>query len=249
VIRYYKEDSPCNEIFLRENPEMAEDCRKVREHLTFVNKYQKSLRVHLKDGIIESTDFKIRLDDKDFMKTRDIILLNSALIVHDTLLERYSQNHAKIFHFPEAVPFFEFDGDHNLILHVGEDFIKFQAEDFRKTESLGFHVSSKPKYYRNGTRAIPDVSYNGRQFHMVATNWSYPPLTGYFTLYDGSKRIGKVPTALLYKKMKNDRALPLFQKSGLLEYLASQRKAGRLTKRYGTDIRKFVDGLLRERNM
>ena len=79
---------------------------------------------------------------------------------------------------------------------------------------------------------------------MVTVNWSYPPLSGNFTLYIGSKRIGKVPTSLLYKPLKNGRAQPLFEEEGLLNYLKKGYKSGSLKKRYGIAIHKFVGTLI-----
>ena len=247
TIRYTRDDNPCNKIFLQENPDMVKDCRKTREKLTFVNRYQKIVQVHIKDGKIVSIDLKISLDHRNYSKTRSVIILYNALIVHDCILARYSRNHAKIFHFPGVVPTVEFDEEQSVFLRFGkQDFIKFHAEDFRNTESHGFKMSCRPRFYRNGTRAVPDISYKGRQPHMAITNWTYPPLSGYFTLHDGSKRVGKVPATFFYKRMRNDRALPLFQKTGLLNYLKKQYKNGSLKRYYGRKIHKFVQVLLKK---
>jgi hypothetical protein len=248
TIKYRKNAKPCNEIFLRENPEMAEDCQKVRETVTFITQHKKRVRTHIKEGRITSIDMEIPMDERNPLKTRSILLLHDALIFHDCVLDRYSQNHAKIFHFPAVTPSVELDSEHNLTIHVGQkDFIKFRAENFRMTECRGFKVYCSPKLYRNGTRAIPDVSYDGQQPHMVAVNWSYPPLTGQFTLYDGHKKVGAVPATLLYKKLRNGRARPLFKNEGLLNYLVKRYQDGSLKKYYGADIYRFVERLIEEK--
>jgi hypothetical protein len=243
-IIYSRNSKPCNEIFLSENPDMAEDCKKVRETVTLRNQHKKEVRVHIKDSEINSIDLDIPIDDRDPLKSRTVILLYDALIVHDCVMNRFSHNHAKIYHFPYVTPSVEFDGNHNLFIWFGkEEYIKFHAENFQRTESRGFQWRAKPKYVRNGTRAVPDISYEGNQFYMVTTNWRYPPLEGYFTLYDGSIRLGKVPATLFYKRLKNERALPLFKKTGLLNYLRSKYKDGSMNKRYGIEIHKFVKAL------
>jgi hypothetical protein len=211
VIAYRREDSACNEIFLRENPDMAEDCKKVREELTFVNKHRNIVRVHIKGGKILSTKITTSFDEKRLVKNRAVILLHDALIVHDSVMDRYSRNLAKIYHFPGVKPRVETD---------------------------------KPILRQNGTRAMPDISYLGKRPHMVAVNWSYPPLSGHFTLYRGSKRIGKIPTALLYKPLKNGRAQALFEDEGLLNYLKRKYEDGSLKNRYGIAIHKFVGTLI-----
>ena len=45
-IIYRRDPKPCNELFLRENPEMADECSKIRETLTFVTQYRQKLQVH-----------------------------------------------------------------------------------------------------------------------------------------------------------------------------------------------------------
>jgi len=219
-ILYSRDDNPCNEIFLEENPEMAEDCKKPRETITFINRYGKKVRVDIKGGEIVSTGLRVPLDPKNPLFCRDVILLHNALIVHDCVLKKYSDNHAKIYHFPGIIPFVEFDRGQNVIFRFGNvDYIKFFAEDFRKTECQGFKLSCQPTFYRNGTRAIPDINYEGNNLHMVTTNWSYPPLSGDFIVYNCKKQIGKVPVSLLYQRLKNDRACPRFKEEGLLCYL------------------------------
>jgi hypothetical protein len=245
VIAYRREDSACNEIFLRENPDMAEDCKKVREELTFVNKHRNIVRVHIKGGKILSTKITTSFDEKRLVKNRAVILLHDALIVHDSVMDRYSRNLAKIYHFPGVKPRVEIDRNHNVLLRIGnKDLIRFDAKDFRQTESQGFKLTDKPILRQNGTRAMPDISYLGKRPHMVAVNWSYPPLSGHFTLYRGSKRIGKIPTALLYKPLKNGRAQALFEDEGLLNYLKRKYEDGSLKNRYGIAIHKFVGTLI-----
>jgi hypothetical protein len=244
-IAYRRDESPCSEIFLRENPDMAEDCKKVRDELTYVNKYGNIVRVNIKDGRIVSTKITTSFDKKNPLKNRTVILLHDALIVHDLVMDRYSRNLAKIYHFPGVQPSVEFDRNHNVLLRIGNrDLIRFDAKDFRQAESLGFKLSAKPRLIRNGTRAMPDISYLGKLPHMVAVNWSYPPLTGHFTLYRGSKQIGKVPTTLLYRPLTKGRAQPLFEEEGLLNYLRRKYKDGSLKKRYGIAIHKSVGTLI-----
>jgi len=245
MIYYRRDDKPCSEIFLRENPDMAEDCKKVREELTFVNKHKNAVRVHIKGGKITSTEITTSFEEKSAVKTRGVIILHDALIIHDCVMDRYSRNLAKIYHFPGVKPSLAFDTNHNLLLRIGKtDTITFLADDFRKTKAQGFKMTCNPKYRQKGTRAIPDVSYIGNRPHMVAVNWSYPPLTGHFTLYSGSKRIGQVPTSLLYKRLKNDRAQPLFAEEGLFNYLRKRYQDGTLKKRYGDAAHKFVEALI-----
>ena len=244
-IFYRRNDHPCSEIFLRENPDMAEDCKKVREELVFVNKYKNVVRVHIKGGSIMSTKITTSFDEKSRVKNRAVILLHGALIVHDCVMERYSRNLAKIYHFPGVKPSVEFDGDHNVLLRIGDkDLIRFEAEDFRETDSQGFKLTYAPRLFQNGTRAMPDISYLGTQPYMVAVNWSYPPLTGYFTLYSGTKRIGKIPATLLYKRLRNGRVQPLFEQEGLLNYLRRKYEDGSLRRRYGIAIHKSVGTLI-----
>jgi len=244
-IAYRRNETPCSEIFLRENPDMAEDCKKVREELTYVNKYGNLVRVHIKDGKIVSTKITTSFDKENLIKNRAVILLHNAIIVHDLVMDRYSRNLAKIYHFPGVKPSVEFDRNHNVLLRIGDnDLIRFDAKDFRQAVSQGFKLANKPILIQNGTRAVPDLSYLGTLPHMVAVNWSYPPLTGYFTLYRGSKEIGKVPTTLLYKPLKKGRAQPLFKEEGLLNYLKTKYKDGSLKKRYGIAIHKSVGTLI-----
>jgi hypothetical protein len=176
VIAYRREDSACNEIFLRENPDMAEDCKKVREELTFVNKHRNIVRVHIKGGKILSTKITTSFDEKRLVKNRAVILLHDALIVHDSVMDRYSRNLAKIYHFPGVKPRVEIDRNHNVLLRIGnKDLIRFDAKDFRQTESQGFKLTDKPILRQNGTRAMPDISYLGKRPHNDLT-WSL--LTG-----------------------------------------------------------------------
>jgi hypothetical protein len=245
MIAYRRNASPCNEIFLRENPDMVEDCKKVREELTYVNKHKNVVSVKMKGGKIMSTKITTFFDEKGPVKNRAVILLHDALIVHDYVMDRYSRNLAKIFHFPGVKPSVEFDRNHNVLLRIGnKDLIMFEAKDFRQTKSQGFKLTYKPILAKNGTRALPDISYLGKKPYMVAVNWSYPPLTGHFNLYSNSKQIGKVPTTLLYKPMKNGRAKPLFKEEGLLNYLKRKYEDGSLKKRYGIAIHKFVETLI-----
>ena len=245
MIAYRRDASPCSEIFLRENPDMAEDCKKVREELTFVNKYKNVVRVHLKGGKIMLIKITTPYDAKSQVKNRAVILLHDALIVHDLVMERYSRNLAKIYYFPGAKRSIEFDRHHNVLIRIGnKDLIRFEAKDFRQIECQGFRLTYKPRLIQKGTGAIPDLSYLGKLPHMVTVNWSYPPLSGNFTLYIGSKRIGKVPTSLLYKPLKNGRAQPLFEEEGLLNYLKKRYANGSLKKRYGIAIHKFVGTLI-----
>ncbi len=245
MISYRRDDKPCSEIFLRENPDMAEDCSKVREQLTFVNKYKNVVRVHIKGGKVMSTGITTSFDKRSAVKNRAVILLHDALVVHDCVMDRYSNNLAKIYLFPGVKPTVEFDRNHNVLLRVGDkDLIRFEAKDFRQTECRGFRLTYKPRLNQNGARAMPDISYLGKQPHMVAVNWSYPPSTGHFTLYRGSKRIGKVPTTLLYKPLKNGRVQALFEKEGLLNYLKRKYEDGTLKKRYGVPIHEFAQTLI-----
>jgi len=46
MVTYRKDKSPCNELFIQENPEMAEACRRTRETLTIENRFQKGVTVH-----------------------------------------------------------------------------------------------------------------------------------------------------------------------------------------------------------
>lgn len=219
-ISYSRDENPCNEIFLEENPDMAEDCKKIRETITYINRHGKKVRVNIKGGEIVSIGLRVPLDKTNPLFCRDVILLHNALIVHDCVLKNYSDNHAKIYHFPGVIPYVKIDKEHNVIFRFGtEDFIKFHAEDFKKTDCQGFRMSCKPTFYCNGTRAIPDISYEGNQLCMVTTNWSYPPVNGEFVVYNQSEKIGKVPANLLYKRLKNDRVCPRFKEKGLLCYL------------------------------
>jgi len=245
VLRYHKDKSPCNALFVLENPEMAVECSKARETLTIENKYQKKLRVHILAGKINSIEFTIPMDDTDPLKTRKVVLLQGSLIVHDNVMERYSFNHAKIYYFPTATPCVEIDASHNLTISFGsEDYIRFAASDFRKTESRGFVWRLRPKFYRNGTRSIPDVAYRGDQPYMTTVNWSYPPLNGFLDVYNHSKKIGCIPVSFLYQKGKKQRAKALFAETGLLNYLKNMETDEKIKKRFGSEIQKIIEGLL-----
>jgi hypothetical protein len=245
MIAYRRNDRPCSEIFLRENPDMEEDCKKVREVLTYLNKHKNVVRVHIKGGKIMSTEITTSFDKKSAVKNRAVILLHDALIVHDCVMDRYSRNLAKIYHFPGVKPSIEFERNHDVLLRIGNrDLIRFEAKDFRQTESRGFKLTYEPILCQDGARAMPDISYLGKQPYMVAVNWSYPPLTGHFILYRGAKRFGEVPTTLLYKRLKHGRVQPLFEEEGLLNYLKRKYEDGSLKKRYGIAIHKFVRTLI-----
>lgn len=244
LLRYRRDPSPCNALFIRENPEMAEECNKARETITIENRYQNKLNVHILDGRINSIDFNIPIDDTDPLKNRKVVLLHDSLVVHDNVMERYSHNHAKIYFFPVAAPRVSLDESHNLIISFGADYIKFSAEDFRKTVCRGFVWKARPKYYRNGTRSVPDIAYRGNQPYMTTVNWSYPPLNGFLDVYNRSKKIGRIPTAFLYQEGKNQRAKPLFTETGLLNYLKSMQADDGIKKRYGPAVQKAIEGLL-----
>jgi hypothetical protein len=245
VIVYKRNESPCNELFVKENPGMSDRCNQSRETITFENRYQKKLTVHILDEKINAIDFSFPIDDTDPLKTRKVILLHGALVVHDIVLKRYSHNHAKIYFFPAATPRVEFDRAHNLVLSFGPDeYIKFMAEDFKNTECRGFIWRPRSRRFRNGTRAVPDIEYRGDQPCMTAVNWSYPPLDGYFDLYNRSNRVGRLPAAILYRKQKCDRAKPLFMETGLLNYLKAVGADTKIKIRYGPDIQKSIEKLL-----
>jgi hypothetical protein len=227
-IKYTRDDQPCNKIFLQENPEMAEECSKPNERVTFINQYGNRVWVDIKGDEMVSLSLRVSLDKNNPLKSRDVVLLHNALIVHDCILDRYSRNHAKIFHFPGITPYVEFDKNQNVLFRFGEkDYISFDAKDFKKTKGHGFSISCKPTFYRKGTRAIPDIEYTGKQPYLVTRNWRYPPLDGHFSFYNGSEKTLKVPATLLYKKLKNDRASPRFKQVGLSNYLK---------KHYGSSI-------------
>ncbi|MFZ7110722.1 MAG: hypothetical protein ACOWYE_03480 [Desulfatiglandales bacterium] len=226
-VHYTRDDHPCNDIFLKENPDMAEYCGKARESVTFINRHGKKVRVDIRGDELVSIDLRTPLDKERPRSNRDVILLNNALIVHDCLLKCYSHNQAKIFHFPSVIPSLEFDKEQNVLFRFGDqDFIKFQADDFTKSECRGFKLSSKPQFNRNRTRVIPDIHYTGNQVYLVTTNWTYPPLDGQFSLYHGEMLIGTLPANFLYKRLKNDRAHPRFKEEGLLTYLRKRDKTG-----------------------
>lgn len=245
VLRYRRDKSPCNALFVRENPEMAEECSKARETITIENRYHKKLMVHLLAAKINSIEFNIPIDDTDPLISRKVILLHGSLIVHDNVMKRYSFNHAKIYYFPIATPRVEIDRFHNLIISFGnDDYIKFMANDFRKTESRGFVWHLRPKFYRNGTRSVPDVVYQGDQPYMTTVNWSYPPLNGFLDVYNHSKKIGRIPASFLYQKRNKQRAKPLFAETGLLNYLKIMQADKKIKKRYGSGIQKTIEELL-----
>ncbi len=244
-LRYRRDASPCNALFVRENPEMAEECNKARETITFENKYKKKLSARILGGKINSIEFNIPIDDKNPLKSRKVVLLHNSLVVHDNVMERYSHNHAKIYFFPLATPRVEFDLNHNLIISFGsDDYIQFAAQDFRKTDCRGFVWRARPRFYRNGTRSVPDIDYRGDQPYMTTVNWSYPPLNGFLDLYNHSKKIGSIPTSFLYQKRKDQRAKPLFTENGLLNYLKSMQTDERMKKRFGSEIQAAIEGLL-----
>ena len=245
VLRYRKEKSPCNELFLRENPEMAEECNQSRETVTIENRFQKKLSVHISNGKINSMDFDIPIDSTDPLKVRKVLLLDGSLVVHDIVMQRYSHNLARIYFFPMGALGVELDEMHNLIISFGaNDYIKFMAQDFRRTECQGFIWRSRSTFYRNRTRALPDIGYRGDQPYITTVNWTYPPLDGFLDLYRHSKQIGRIPASFLYQKQKDQRAKPLFAKTGLLKYLKRVNTDERIKKRYGPEIQEAVEKLL-----
>jgi len=241
-IQLRRDNSPCNDLFLRENPEMEDECKKKRETVVLENKYHKKVQVHLLDRRIHSIDFNIPLDTANPMRVRKVMLLHGSLVVHDIVLERYSRNHAKIYYFPLAEPRVEFDSRHNLLLTIGpEDSIRFMADDFRKTEARGFVWRPRSILAPGRARAVPDVEYQGDQPFMATINYSYPPLDGNLDLYRRSKKIGRIPMSLLYQKCKDQRARPLFGDVGLLDHLKRMIEDENFESRYGPEIRQCLE--------
>ena len=246
TLRYRQNESPCNALFIRENPEMAERCNQTRETITIENRYQKTLTVHIVGGELESIDFNIPIDDTDPLKTRKVMLLHGSLIVHDVVLEEYSHNHAKIYFFPTSDLRVALDRNHNLLISLGScDYIKFMARDFTQTECRGFRWRARSNFYRNGRRSLPDIAYQGEQPCMMTTNWSYPPLDGFLHLYNHAHKVGRIPTSILYQKRKDLRAKPLFTETGLLGYLENIYAGERVKCRYTPEIQRSIRRLLK----
>ncbi|MFO7985162.1 MAG: hypothetical protein R6U38_04815 [Desulfatiglandaceae bacterium] len=245
VLQYRRNESPCNDLFIRENPEMAEKCNRTREIVTIENRYQKKLTVHIVGGKLESIEFNIPMGNPNPLKTRKVTLLHGSLIVHDIVMNHYSHNHAKIYFFPTSGPRIEFDENHNLIISFGaRDYIKFMAEDFRRTKCRGFRWRAGSVFYRKGTRSLPDIAYQGEQPYMTTVNWSYPPLDGFLDLYNDTQKVGRIPTSILYQKQKKLRAKPLFTETGLLGYLKDIYAGERVKCSYSPEIQRCIQKLL-----
>jgi hypothetical protein len=241
-VLYSRDDQPCNALFLKENPELAEDCRKVIEEVVFINRYGNEVKVHIKGGEITAIDIDSSYDDKASLKNRSVMVQDESLVIHDFVMDAYSKNLAKIYLFPGMRPAVRIDTEHNVWLALGnQEWIKFDARDFRNAQSNGFRLSAKPKFiHQNGIRALPDVSYTGDRPHMVAVNWLFPPTDGNFALFDGQKEMGQIPASMFFKKLRRDRSVCLFKEEGLPRYL--QRCSGKTKFRnaYGAPILAFV---------
>jgi hypothetical protein len=247
-VLYSRDDEPCNALFIKENPELAEDCRKVVEEVVFINRYGNEVKVHIKGGEITAIDIDSSYDDKASLKNRSVMVQEESLVVHDFVMDAYSKNLAKIFLFPGIRPAVRIDTDHNVWLTLGnKDWIRFDAQDFRMAQSSGFRIGSKPKFiHQKGIRAVPDATYTGDRPHMVTTNWLFPPTDGYFTFFDGQEPLGKIPASLFFKKQRRDRTVCLFENEGLPKYL--QRCSGKTSFRnaYGAPILTFVQRVVQQ---
>jgi len=185
------------------------------------------------------------MDAADPLKNRKVTLMHGSLIVHDIVLKCYSHNHAKIYFFPTASPRVAFDRDHNLTVFFGScDYIKFAAQDFSPMDSWCFRWGARSLFYRNGTRSIPDVDYTGQLPCMMTINWSYPPLDGFLDLYNQTEKVGRIPTSILYQKQKDCRTKPLFEKSGLLDYLKDIYAGKKIECRYSPEVQRSIRRLL-----
>ena len=249
-VLYSRDDQPCNALFIKENPELAEDCRKVVEEVVFVNRYGNEVKVHIKGGEITAIDIDSSYDDKASLKNRSVMVQDESLVVHDFVMDAYSKNLAKIFLFPAMRPEVRIDTDHNVWLAIGnKEWIRFDARDFRNAQSSGFRLGSKPKFiHQRGIRAVPDAAYTGNRPYMMTTNWLFPPTDGSFTCFDGQGELGKIPASLFFKKQRRDRTLCLFKEKGLSSYL--QRCSGKTSFRnaYGAPILAFVERVVQQEN-
>lgn len=241
-VLYSRDDQPCNALFIKENPELAEDCRKVVEEVVFINRYGNEVKVHIKGGEITAIDIDSSYDHKASLKNRSVIVQEESLVFHDFVMDAYSKNLAKIFLFPAMKPSVRIDTDHNVWLTIGkEEWIRFDAKDFRNAQSKGFQLGSKPKFiHQRGVRALPDAAYTGHRPYMVTTNWLFPPTDGHFAFFDAQEELGKFPASLFFKKQRRDRTVCLFKPEGLSSYL--QRRSGEKTFRnaYGAPMLAFV---------
>jgi hypothetical protein len=247
-VLYSRDDQPCNALFIKENPELAEDCRKVIEEVVFINRFGNEVKVHIKGGEVTAIDIDSSYDDKASLKNRSVMVQEESLVVHDFVMDAYSKNLAKIFLFPGMRPVVRIDTDHNVWLELAnKDWIRFDARDFRNAQSSGFRLSSKPKFiHQGGIRALPDAAYTGDRPHMVTTNWLFPPTDGYFTFFDGQEELGKIPASLFFKKQRRDRTVCLFKDEGLCKYL--QQRSGKTSFRnaYGAPILAFVERVVQQ---
>ena len=82
-VLYSRDDQPCNALFIKENPELAEDCRKVVEEVVFINRYGNEVKVHIKGGEITAIDIDSSYDDKASLKNRSVMVQGESLVVHD----------------------------------------------------------------------------------------------------------------------------------------------------------------------
>lgn len=245
ILRYRREESPCNQLFVQENPEMAEKCNYTRETLIIENRYHKKLTVHIVGEDVESMEFTIPLDNRDPLKCRKVTLLQDAFIVHDLILKNYSHNHAKIYFFPTGSPRVELDMHQNLMIHFGsQDYIKFMADDFRRTSCRGFRWRLRTTICAKGARSIPDIAYTGEQPCMMTVNWSYPPIDGFLNLFNHTRKVGRIPASVLYEKQKDLRAEPRFMENGLLAYLKNICVDERIRYRYSSETRRSIQELL-----
>lgn len=245
-VLYSRDEEPCNALFIKENPELAEDCRKVIEEVVFINRYGNEVKVHIKGGEITAIDIDSSYDEKASIKNRSVIVQDESLVIHDFVMDAYSKNLAKIYLFPEMKPTIRIDAEHNVWLTLGKkEWIQFDARDFRNAQSTGFRLGPKPKFiHQRGIRALPDAAYAGDRPHIVTTNWVFPPTDGHFTFFDGQQELGKIPTSLLFKKQRRDRTVCLFKAEGLSKYLQRRSREARLEKLYAMSLLAFVDRVM-----
>jgi hypothetical protein len=249
-VLYSRDDQPCNALFIKENPELAEDCRKVVEEVVFTNRYGNEVKVHIKGGEITSIDIDSSYEDKASLKNRSVMVQEESLVLHDFVMDAYSKNLAKIFLFPGMRPTVRIDTDHDVWLVTGKkEWIRFDARDFRNAQSSGFQLGSKPKFInQKGIRAVPDAAYTGDRPYLMTTNWLFPPTDGYFTCFDGQEALGKIPASFFFKKQRRDRTVCLFKDQGLAAYLQRYSLKTSFRNAYGPGILAFVKRVVQQEN-
>lgn len=162
------------------------------------NAHGQQIRVFTRNG--KTVQVLFRWGDREYS-----LLKGGELAVTDYVFERASRNHNKFYLFPGKRPTnVTFDEDGNLVVTFANgDRIVRDAETFDPVpERSDFTEQKEHSTYRNGTRSLPSIKYNGDRAVLRTIWWEYPPSGGTFTLLNGTKSVGKLPANKLYERVE-----------------------------------------------